>query len=287
MSVLFGVGAAACWGLADFLAKSMAEKGGVAGTMFLSSAIGLTTVSLWLAIQPGAMRPLVNASDALFITVLATAASVSASFCLTSGLAIGQTAVVAPIAMCYGAVTTVLSLCSGESFTAITTTGVLICLGGIPLAAGLTFRGSASGTGLRALMFAGAAAVLYGVAFWLQGHYAIPKLGTLTVLLANYGVAFFASALACIGRISNTAGLVRSPVFLLQAGANVCALCFLALGMRYGASAVVTVLSALSGGVTAMLGLVVRKERLSRSQWTGVLATTIGAAMIAASPKRS
>ncbi|WP_414696961.1 EamA family transporter [Paraburkholderia sp.] len=287
MSIFFGIGAAVCWGLADFLAKSMAEKGGVAGTMFLSSAIGLITVSLWLVIQPGAMRPFVDASSALFFTVLATAASVSASFCLTSGLAIGQSAVVAPIAMCYAAVTTVLSLCSGESLSATATAGVLICVGGIPLAAGFTCRGPASGTGLRALKFASAAAGLYGVAFWLQGHYAIPRLGTLTVLLANYGVAFCASALACIRRMSNTGGLARSPVFLLQAGANVCALCFLALGMRSGASAVVTVLSALSGGVTAMLGLVVRKERLSRSQWTGVLATTIGAAIIAASPAGS
>lgn len=283
MSVLFGVGAVVCWGLADFLAKSMAEKGGVAGTMFLSSAIGLITVSLWLGIQPGAMRPLVDASDALFIAAFATAASVSASFCLTSGLAIGQSAVVAPIAMCYGAVTTVLSLCSGESLTARATAGVLICIGGIPLAAGLTFRGSASGTGRRALVFACAAAILYRVAFWLQGHYAIPRLGTLTVLLANYGVAFCASAPGCIRRVSETGGLARSPVFVLQSGANVCALCFLALGMRYGGSAVVTVLSALSGGVTAMLGLVLRKERLSRTQWTGVLATPIGAATIAAS----
>ncbi|WP_233860351.1 DMT family transporter [Paraburkholderia sp. HD33-4] len=284
MSVLFGIGAAMCWGLADFLAKSMAEKGGVAGTMFLSSAIGLTTVSVWLGIQPGAMRPLVDASGSLSIAA-ATAASVSASFCLTSGLAIGQSAVVAPIAMCYGAVTTVLSLCSGESLTVRATTGVLICLGGIPLAAGLKLRGSESRTGRRALMFACAAAILYGIAFWLQGHYAIPRLGTLTVLLANYGVTFCVSALGCIRKVSQTGGLARSPVFILQSSTNVCALCFLVLGMRHGGSAVVTVLSALSGGVTAMFGLVLRRERLSRTQWAGVFTTTLGAAMIAASSR--
>jgi drug/metabolite transporter (DMT)-like permease len=173
------------------------------------------------------LTPDLDRAGALFIAALATAAAVSTSFCLTSGVAIGQSAVVAPIAMCYGAVTTVLSLCSAESLTLRSMAGVLFCISGVPLAAGFKLGSTASGTGRHALMFACAAAILYGVRFWLQGHFAIPRLGTLTVLLTNYGVAFCASALWCPDRAPKVGRLARSPVLLLQSSANVCALCFL------------------------------------------------------------
>jgi drug/metabolite transporter (DMT)-like permease len=54
----------------------------------------------------------------------------------------------------------------------------------------------------------------------------------------------------------------------------------LALGATTGAVAMVTVLSTLSGGVTALLGVILRGERLTRWQSLGVATILTGVVLL-------
>jgi drug/metabolite transporter (DMT)-like permease len=68
--------------------------------------------------------------------------------------------------------------------------------------------------------------------------------------------------------------------FIVQAIASIAALACLAASTGGRNTAIVTVLSSLSGGVTALLARVFRKEQLSWIQVLGVIGSTVGAAVL-------
>ncbi|OJT49843.1 EamA family transporter, partial [Serratia plymuthica] len=57
-----------------------------------------------------------------------------------------------------------------------------------------------------------------------------------------------------------------------------------AVGAGAGSVAVVTVLSTLSGGIAALLGALLLRERLSGPQWLGVLTVLAGAVVLHLQP---
>ncbi|MGB8667058.1 MAG: EamA family transporter, partial [Serratia inhibens] len=57
-----------------------------------------------------------------------------------------------------------------------------------------------------------------------------------------------------------------------------------AVGAEAGSVAVVTVLSTLSGGIAALLGALLLRERLSGPQWLGVLTVLAGAVVLHLKP---
>ncbi|MNV64245.1 EamA-like transporter family protein [compost metagenome] len=52
------------------------------------------------------------------------------------------------------------------------------------------------------------------------------------------------------------------------------------MGAGSGSLAIVTVLSTLSGGIAALLGALLLRERLSALQWAGVLTVLAGALVL-------
>jgi drug/metabolite transporter (DMT)-like permease len=186
--------------------------------------------------------------------------------------------------MSYGAVTTLLSVLSGERLSALGVAGIAICIGGVPLTA-ITREAPAVRHGAQTspIIFAILAALLFGVGFFVQGRYALPALGTTATLLVGY--AFGVTSLALVltfsrGETWRAPPASAWPLLLAQSTASLAALGSFAIGASTGAIAVVTVLSTLSGGVTALLGLTLRAERLTALQWTGVAAVIAGAVVL-------
>ncbi|AXF05434.1 EamA family transporter [Paraburkholderia hospita] len=111
----------------------------------------------------------------------------------------------------------------------------------------------------------------YGVGFRMQGRFSVPRLGTPGTLMISYMCGVVVAVVA-FARGRNASGAPLDwPRFLVQAVASVAALACLAAGTGGGNTAIVTVLSSLSGGVTALLARVIRKEQLSWIQVAGVV----------------
>ncbi|WP_235189171.1 DMT family transporter [Serratia grimesii] len=281
MDILMGLAAALCWGGTDFLVGINARSVGVRRAVFFSQAIGFVIFTALLLASTSS----VFAAPGLVwgLALLAAGLMVSGSLALSQAFAIGKAAMVAPLVTSYGAVTTLLSWLSGEPLNVLTLAGLAICLLGVMLTAISPGRqlGHTSSS-LPAIVFALLAACCYGTGFWLQGKYTLPVLGPSVSLWLGYSVGLTVlltlttqrRALVACPRWRQT-GLLLAASLLNLGGFSA-----FSVGASGGSVAVVTVLSTLSGGIAALLGTLLLRERLSALQWLGVLTVLVGAVVL-------
>ncbi|PRH85567.1 EamA family transporter [Labrys okinawensis] len=257
MAILLGLAAALCWGGTDFLGGAAARALGVRRSQFFSQAVGFAGLSLLIAFLPAIRSQMASAPPEAWLWGLAAALSnFLAMLALMSALARGKAALVAPLTATYGVVTTLLSLATGEILDRWALAGLALCFIGVPCTVYAPDDGRASAGSRAPLRLALAAALLFGVGFWLQGHLALPRLGTPATLWLLY-----ATNLICLaGLLAAQPAEFRLPPSSLWL--------------------LVTVLSTLSGAVTAALGVVLRGERLSPLQWLGIAAALFGVLLL-------
>lgn len=180
-----------------------------------------------------------------------------------------------------------LSWISGERLGALTLAGLAMCLLGVMLTAVSPDRQpDRSASALPATTFALLAAFCYGTGFWLQGKYTLPVLGPGISLWLGYTVGL----MTLLVLNSNRRALIARPGW--RQGGLLLAASLLSLGgfsafsvgAGGGSVAVVTVLSTLSGGIAALLGALLLRERLSGLQWLGVLTVLAGAVVLHLKP---
>ena len=283
MAVLMGLLSALCWGATDYLAGAAARGLGVRRSLFWVQGFGVAVLSSLLFADPALRATMAAAPASAWIWgLLGAAANFAAFLALTKALAIGKAALVAPIATTYGAVTTVLSLVSGEEVGGAALTGLALCTLGVLL---VTSTGKVQGQPRMprtALYLALLASLCFGVGLWLQGLFALPRLGSLPTLWLFY-VLSVVGLLVLLLPQARSLFMPSARVWAILAVISMLSLAgwvALALGAMTGAVAVVTVLSTLSGGVTALLGVLLRGERLNRWQGLGVAAILAGVVLL-------
>jgi drug/metabolite transporter (DMT)-like permease len=125
---------------------------------------------------------------------------------------------------------------------------------------------------------AAGAALLFGLAYWLQGRWVIPKLGTLAPVWSYYllgsllmpiiaricGISLKSPAAPALGWIAATTILATAAYLALTAG------------LATSFPVIVPVLSAFSSAITVLLGQVILKERGTVQSWMGLAAITLG-----------
>nr|WP_232246025.1 DMT family transporter [Serratia plymuthica] len=285
MDIFMGLAAALCWGSTDFLIGINARAVGVRRAVFFSQAIGfviLTALLLTTAI------PAFAASARVWgLALLAAGLTVGATLALSQAFAIGKAALVAPLVTSYGAVTTLLSWLGGERLGALTLAGLAVCLFGVILSAMEPGRQpEKSSSAWPSVAFSLVAALCYGAGFWLQGKYTLPVLGPRVSLWLGYTVGLAAVLIlntdrrALVARPTWRQGGLLLAASLLSLGGFTA----FAVGAGAGSVAVVTVLSTLSGGIAALLGALLLRERLSGPQWLGVLTVLAGAVVLHLQP---
>ncbi|MDW5505847.1 DMT family transporter [Pseudomonas lundensis] len=280
-----GLAAALCWGSTDFLIGINARAVGVHRAVFFSQAIGFVILT---ALLLATAAPFFGASGSIWgLALLAACLTVAGTLALSQAFAIGKAAMVAPLVTSYGAVTTLLSWISGERLGALTLAGLAVCLLGVMLTAVSPDRQpDRSASALPATTFALLAAFCYGTGFWLQGKYTLPVLGPGISLWLGYTVGL----MTLLVLNSNRRALIARPGW--RQGGLLLAASLLSLGgfsafsvgAGGGSVAVVTVLSTLSGGIAALLGALLLRERLSGLQWLGVLTVLVGAVVLHLKP---
>src|SRR5262249_2571206 len=187
--VLLGIATAVSWGSADFFARFATRAVGSMRALLGMQAWGAVFVSILLFFardwghlfdgsgwQPWAWG------------VLAGVINTIAMFALYRSFEIGKMAVVAPISASYPALTVMLSLVSGERLSLNRCLGIIAALVGVLLVAQAEKpqpAGEARAARVGALagvLWALAAAVGFGVLFWLLGLRIIPRTGALAAV---------------------------------------------------------------------------------------------------------
>jgi drug/metabolite transporter (DMT)-like permease len=290
MGVFFGVLTALAWGSADFVARFAARTIGSLRTVFwmhVSGGVGLTLFLSWL----GDWGHLFDRSGwkPWAWGVLAGAFNSFGMLALYRSFEVGKMAVVAPVSASYPLITLLLSLLSGERFSASRALGIGAALLGILLVA--AGERSESGRAVESrkgeaagLRWAIAASIAFGVLFWLLGNRVIPSVGALAAvwLIRVAGAALTFAALQA-ARIAPR--LNNAKVAAQAAGTGLLdtsAFAFSNLGMKVEQVAIVSVLGSLYATVTVVLAALFLNDRVGRWQWAGIAAIFLGIALMSA-----
>ncbi|KGW49409.1 DMT family transporter [Burkholderia pseudomallei] len=284
MAILMGLLSALCWGSTDFLAGHAARRVGVTKSLFYSQSFGFLILTASLALHPSSLR--ITAIDMGFaVGILAAVCNLIAMAALLRALAIGKASVVAPIVSLYGAVTTILSLATGQSITRLAIAGLVLCIVGASLAS-ISKAADGRTESPASIGFALLSAMMFGLGFWLQGAFAVKSLGVVSALWIYYLTAVVI-LFATLARARNLSAPPGSIVLLILSISVFSLVGFfsLAYGSTTGHVAIVTVLSSLASGVTALLGFFVRGERPSALQWAGIATIIVGVVMLKITPQ--
>lgn len=300
MGVLLGLSAALGWGVADYMARFATRRVGAFRALMFMQLVGFLVLTVCIAATGHwtTFFPAFRWSIWAWI-VLTGVLSVLGALALYRSFEVGVLALVSPIAASYPALTVVLSILTGERLTRAHAAGVVIAICGVILAAlalpsppaasnstaGTTDAIAASNHRrhmLRGVPWALAAALAFGVNYWILGFRVMPVFGGLASVWVIRLVSFLVLALLArpLGQSvqlprGSTAWLIFFIGLTDTAG-------FIAnnLAFKQEEIAVATVLASLYGVVTLFFAAVFLHERLGRRQWAGVALIFLGVALV-------
>jgi drug/metabolite transporter (DMT)-like permease len=297
VGVFLGLSAALGWGVADFMARFATRRTGALRALMFMQVAGLIALTVVMAATGHWARffPAFRWSAWAWI-VLAGTLSALASLALYRSFEIGVLALVSPIAASYPALTLVLSILTGERLTRAHAAGVGIAIVGVVIAAlahpakdGASVESEAgSATAdhrrhlLRGVPWALAAALGFGVNYWILGFRVMPVFGGFASVwvIRLVTLLVLAALLRPLGQSArlpygSTAWLIFFIGVADTAG-------FLAnnLAFKQEQIAIATVLASLYGVVTLLFAAAFLRERLGRRQWAGVAMIFAGVALM-------
>lgn len=274
-AILGGLGAAACWAGALLTASRATRLLDPRSVLAWVMLTGLVVVAP-LAAAGGIPDRL--GSRELGWLAAAGAGNVVGLLFNYAALRIGKVSIVGPISSSEGAIAALVAIAVGETIgVGVGATLVLVAIGVV--LAGIT-RGGGSGDPLRAALLACGAALCFG-----GGLYAIARVSaTLPLVWALVparvlGVVAVALPLIASQRLHITRRalplVVASGLFEIGGFAS------FALGSRHGI-AVAAVLASQFAALAAITSFVLFRERLTRVQLVGVVAISVGVAILSA-----
>jgi drug/metabolite transporter (DMT)-like permease len=274
---VLALGGALCWGAGDFLGGLAARRLAVLTVLFVSQAIGLAGIALWVAIAGDALPGV----GELLPAAAAGVAGVFGLGALYRGLAIGAMGIVAPISAASPIVPLAVDAVRGTTPSALQWLGIALVLAGIVTLSrepGPSAGSSrvAAGAGLALLAALGFGLFVVGVDAGADesAPWAVVAARSASVALVLLAAAVTSTSLRPPSRLLPV--LVGVAVF--DTGANV----LVAFATTQGAAGIVAVLSALYPVVTVVLARIVLGERLSRRRRAGGAVAIGGAAFVAA-----
>jgi drug/metabolite transporter (DMT)-like permease len=292
MGILLGLATALSWGSADLFARFATRRIGTFRTMLYMQMCGFCLLTLVMP-RLGGWGHLFDGSGwrPWAWGILAGVLNTSSTLALYRSFEIGKLSIVAPISASYPVLTMLLSALTGERLTPLRLFGlVLTILGVIFVARGEHEPDEANypdektqpakkGLGMGWALFS---ALGFGIMFWLLGLSVVPLLGSapsvwiirLTSVLTTALVMLFAGQ-------SGALPLRRDMPLLVGVGIlDTCAYVFNNYGMAHEQTSVVSVLASLYGAVTVALAALLLREKVTASQWLGIVAIFVGIILI-------
>ncbi|MGH9711187.1 MAG: EamA family transporter [Candidatus Acidiferrales bacterium] len=289
--IVLGLAAALGWGIADFMARFATRRAGAYRTLlymqltgFLALTAGMAATGHWTEFFPGSAE-----HHAWAWAVCAGLLNVGSAFSLYRSFEVGVLALVAPIAASYPALTVLLSLWSGERLTLPHALGVAAAIIGVILAA-VAFSPPPSGSSaddhrrhvLRGVPWALAAAIGFGLLFWVLGFHVMPVFGAAASVWMVRITTFTMLALLVVPLRQSAKLPGVSTLWLIAAVGVMDTAAFIAnnLALKSEQVAVASVLSSLYGAVTVVLAAIFLRDKLERTQWAGIVLIFLGIALV-------
>jgi drug/metabolite transporter (DMT)-like permease len=289
LGILLGLAAALGWGVADFMARFSTRRVGTYRTLLYMQLVGFLALSAFLTATHGWSRFAGTSQRGWAWVILAGVLNTASTIALYRSFEIGVLAIVAPIAASYPALTVILSLASGEILRLARALGIAAAIGGVVLAA-TSFAPVAAnapsphhkGHLTRGVPWAIAAAVGYGMLFWLLGFRVMPVFdGFASVWIIR--VTTLSTLVLLAGPVRQSIRLPDWGTWWLIGGIGVVdTSAFIAnnIALKTEQVAAASVLASLYGAVTVLLAAIFLREKLEGSQWLGIALIFVGIALI-------
>jgi drug/metabolite transporter (DMT)-like permease len=266
MGILFGLVAAVCFGLADFVVTQATRRVGVLQALFAIQLFGVLVVGGALAVaQPAPPQSLV-------VWVLMGGISVInfvGTLLLYRAFAIGTLSLVSPIASGFAVVTAVLAFSTGEHPPILTLMGTLCLILGVIVVT--RARGITDSSSLKGIPEAIGVTFCFGVYFWALNRIT-PTLGVLwPVWVTRFVQLLCALIVLGIHRPFKLGWTWQAtPLLLVAAILDSGALLSFNLGIGQTYTTITTALTSLYSVIAVLLAWMFLKERLTSGQWAGV-----------------
>jgi len=289
-AITFGLLTALLYGVSDFFAKFSSRAVGVWRTLFWGELCSVSLLTLWMAFDgTGLKGSFAEPASVWLLAFLSNSLILGATVVFYRALIVGSFSVVAPIVATYGAITALLSAAMGEPLGMAAFGGIAVAVLGAAMASvpGRTGTESKSapvtgkGAGLASI-----SALFYGIGFYIQAHYVVPRLGHLVPVWLYYGLGCLMLGSAALVLRKNLAPprLKQIPVVLVTGLAASSAFLALTVAVTGGDVAVPTVLASLASVVTVVMARILVKERVALHQWAGIVAVVMGLIMLHGTP---
>ena len=285
-SALFGVGAAASWGVGDFTARFIGRAVGVPAGLFGIMLLGSLAVGLYIVVSG---EPLVWELSGLWLLVLNGVATMLATFMLFDALTRGPVSLGSPMVSSYPAFAVPMTVVFGARPEPIHWVAMAATLGGIWLVALAVSRIDAGDKPeytpavLRwAVLMAIGSAFFFAVALLAAdeaiGRYGLP----LTLLSGRIVGAVVLGGVFLAMRKAPRMPVRAWPLILLLAVADTLGYVFVytGLSLENGEFAIVT--SSAYSVVTILLARIILKEQVVPLQWLGVAIVIAGIGTLSA-----
>ena len=288
-AIALGLLTALLYGISDFVAKFSSRAVGIWRTLFWGELCSVSLLTLWIVFGHAAPAGLLRTPAVVWVvTIAANLTILAATAIFYRALSIGRFAVVMPIVATYGAVTALLAAGLGQALGLATSGGIAVAvLGGV--VASIPARSVPGGqpypvpqANNASVALAAISALLYGVGFYVEAHYAVPRLGHLVPIWLYYGlgVVLLGGLAIVLGKDLSPPRVLQLPVVLGTGLAASGAFVALALAVAGGNVAVPTVLASLASVVTVVLARVLVKEQVAPHQWAGIVAVIAGLVLL-------
>lgn len=275
ISLTFGLTAALCWGLHDFVVRDVARKAPALPLLTLVLGFGAVLLAPLTLIEGWGGMTLRAAGFA----ALSGGCYVLASLGLYRAFAIGPVGLVAPICGAYPLVTLLLAMAAGRAVGGRDWLAVALVIGGIALVAGRKEPGQ--GARLAAILWAALGAACFALTFQF-GQIAAREGGELTAtLLARIAALALVLAVLPVQRQGLAPAMPHWRPLLLMGALDVGALGLVLASGGLPRPEYAAVASSLFGVVTILLAWRFLNERLGPAQALGVAVVFAGIALLA------
>lgn len=289
MGVLYGLAAALCWGLGDFLITILTRRIGTPRAIFATQILSLASWLILLLMMPTSPDSGINVWA---LAIIAGVCHVTALLLTYRAFEIGTLALVSPIISGFAVVTALLALMSGERPPVPALAGTFLLIVGVVLATRAPSTGGGSVAGVPQAI---GSALAFGVMFWMF-DFIQPTLGfiwpliVLKVMASTVGLWGLRTARAEVDPLhaAATSGISPAPTqtvsnWMLAAGvaiADTSAWVVFIFGTRTEYTTVVTALASLFSAVTILLAWAFLKDRLASNQWAGIAIVLLGILLV-------
>lgn len=298
MGILYGLIAALCWGLGDYLITRLTRHVGTPRALAYIQCLSLLAWIALLAAQPAMLA----GSTSIWVWALAAGVCHVLGLLLTyRAFEIGTLSLVSPLASGFAIVTALLAWFSGERPEASALYGAgLLCMGVVMASYSSGAPEAIKRKSLAGVPEALGSALAFGIMFWMFDRVE-KSLGFIWPLILLKAMAFSSVLLSLAlqkGRTMAAETAVSAEVapstepappaspgtlWALASGAAATdTMAWIAfnkgLGTEY--TTIVTALASLFSVVTILLAWVLLRERLAPNQWAGVIVILLGILLV-------